>query len=343
MWSSLYLSSPLIHFDISSANSVDTGLNTQHEFHCDHPRTETEPRPIVLRRNSDGDVKVLGTNTDENFIATSGARDDSNLYLTKSLSCKSETAMSPSKGLLMNTLERKSNEDIDRSSENNVDLNGSLECNGREGNSHENNVFDQNGRSGEDSGALNNYENSTFDQNGLKEDIASLNGSMTSSSHTVVDECISKEKEGVKMENAKVENEGRNLDDDVETSKSRTISKPINCKSNHRLPKSRSTDESLLESGEGNSHSESHVSETGNTFKEFNNAPGSPKEISFNKLSKYLDTDGLAKVMDLVQARLEKLERCYQTKIDDLQTQLQAQGCICGPGPYANIRQDLVS
>ena len=361
LWSSLYLSTPLIFFgNSSSINLSDTALNTEEAFPNDCSRTEPETRPNLVRRNSDGDVKV--SYNDENFVGCSGARDDSDLYLTKPLVCKSETSMSPSKGLLVNGLDRKSNEDIGDICENNkFDRNGTLECNNKIENGCENNSTDQNGILGEDHGGLNSCENTVVDQNGIPakdggvnscentafdqiqgEKSNDLSDSMTSSSNTIVEDCNSSNTDEVKVADSEIQNGKLVSESGLEMSQTRLVSKAINCRSNHRL--NHITDETmLLQDGLGASHTENHTTKVGNSFREFEETPKSPNELFVNKLGKYLDIDGLSLVMDPVQARLVKLERCYLEKIEGLVEQLQAQGCVCGIRQKVNMKHHMVS
>ncbi len=351
----------MIYFgNTSSLSSSDAALNIEEAFPNDCSRTEPETRPNVGRRNSDGNVKVLCN--DENIVAGSGARDDSDLYLTKSLVCKPETSMSPSKGPLVNGIDRKSNEDI--GGENNTfDENGTINSNEIVENGCENNSIDQNGILGEDNGELNGCENAEVEQNGiptkdggvigskntefdqagtLAEESSDLDESMSSSTNTLVEDSDSSNTE-VKTTSSEIENEHQVSESDSDKSQqTRVVSKAINCKSNHRL--NHFNGETLsLHNGSGGSHAENHITEVGNSFKEIGDTPRSPKEVPFNKLWNYLDIDGLSLVVDPVQARLVKLERCYREKIEGLETQLQAHGCVCGVRQKVNIQQDMVS
>ncbi|CAB4024898.1 myotubularin-related 3-like isoform X1 [Paramuricea clavata] len=352
LWSSLYLSTPLIFFgNSSSSNSSDTVLNTEEVFPNDCSRTEPETRPNLVRRNSDGDVKV--SCNDENFVGCSGARDDSDLYLTKPLVCKSETSMSPSKGLLVNGLDRKSSEDIGSIYENNTfDRNGT-ECNNKMENGCENNSSDQNGILGEDYGGLNSCENTVVDQNGIPatdggvnscentafdqvqgEKSNDLGDSMTSSSNTIVEDSNSSNTDEVKVAGSEIQNGKLVSESGLEMSQTRLVSKAINCRSNHRL--NHITDETmLLQDGLGASHTENHTTKVGNSFREFEETPKSPKELFVNKLGKCLDIDGLSFVVDPAQAQL--------VKIGVLVEQLQAQGCVCGIRQKVNMKQNMVA
>jgi hypothetical protein len=371
LWSSLYLSTPLISFgNTSSLNSNDTtGLNIEEAFPGDYSRTEPETRPTVARRNSDGDVKVLCN--DENFAGCSGVRDDSDLYLTKSLVCKAETAISPSKSLLANGFDRKSNENIGGSCENNsFEHNGAADCNNETENGCENNSIGQNGLLEEDHIALNSSENTRVEQNGIPANDGDLNSSknsengtasdnsngtptdsgistekscelsdsMTNSSNTVVDDTNFSNTEEVKVTRSQIENGHQVSENGSGLSQRRSASKPINCRSNHRLGHLNDRIPSL----QNGSTAENHLQDVGNSFSEFGETPKSPEEMSFNKLRNYLDIDGLSLVLDPVQARLLRIERCYREKIEGLKTRLQAQGCVCGVRPTVNIQHDMV-
>ena len=325
-----------------SLNSSDSALVMDQDFPADSSRIEPEPRPNVVRRNSDGDVKILSS--DDNFVGSSGARDDSDLYMTKSLVCKPDTSLSPAKGLLANGLDRKSNEMVGDSRENNkFDQNETAEFKDKVEDSCENNSIDQ------DNG-LKYCENTVFDQNGIsgKNDSRSENintdacealrpegntnlaDSMISSSNTVVEE----DSNTSNIEEVKITKIGNGLlVSEKSLERTRPVSKAITCRSNHRLNHSSKHDLN-------GDHIGSHVSNAENSFGESGVTLKSPKEQALNKLQKYLDIDGLSLVVDPVQARLVKLERCYREKIQGLETQLQ--GCICGLDQKISIKQDMV-
>ncbi|XP_028415229.1 myotubularin-related protein 3-like [Dendronephthya gigantea] len=353
LWSSLYCSNPVIFFDNpTSLNSSDVALNNDQEFHYDDVRTEPEIRPNVARRNSDGDVKV--SSADGSLVAGSSARDDTELYLTKSLVCKSESMVSPgssqgistaspAKGSLANGVAEKSIET--NTSCGNNDHDGALEPCTEEGcdnSSVDQNiaVFKSDNIALHQDGTKDKLNSSESDQKGLSEK-NDLGDSLTSSSNTLVDESTSNNDEH--MVNGS-ENGNDCLLNGLETSHNtkKTVSKAINCKSNHRL-KPFIDGPLLSQDGASSSNIRKHFSEDGGSFNGCRGTPLSPKERSYNKLCKYIDEDGLSLVVDPVQARLVKLERCYRERIEGLETQLEASGCVCGLRQKVNNKQDMHS
>ena len=314
-------------------------------------------------------MKVLCN--DENFVGCSGVRDDSDLYLTKSLSSKAETNVNPSKSLLANGFDRKSDENIGGSCENeSFDKNGATNCDGEVGNIFEkNSVIKQNGLL-EDHGTMDSSENIVADQNGITGDDGNLgssensdngtstekgNGtptdsgtpiekssdlsdSMTSSSNTVVEDTNCSKTKEIKVTRSQIENVHQGLETGLGLSPTRCVSKAINCRSNHRL-NDFNDDTLLFQNGSAPTHVENHIA---NSFSESRDTPKSPKEMSFNKVKNFLDIDGLSLVLDPVQARLVKLERYYREKIQGLETKLHAQGFACGVAPKVNIKHDMV-
>ena len=339
LWSSLYCSSPVIFFDNpASLNSSDMAPNNDQEFQYDDSRTEPEIRPNVLRRNSDGDVKV--SSADGSFVSGSAARDDTELYFTKSLVCKSEAmvnpsssqgiaSVSPAKVLLVNGVDNNEDEALEpcnrelsegSSVDQNVALSGS-----------ENTAFHYGGTKDE----LNSSES---DQNGSSEK-TELADSMTSSSNTLVDECSSNNEEH--SANGSDNKNDCPLNGSETSRNTKTVSKAINCKSNHRLKLC--IDSPLLsQDGASTSNIGKLSSEDVRSFNGYRSTPLSPKERSYNKRCNYIDEDGLSLVVDPVQARLVKLERCYREKIEGLETQLEASGCVCGLRQKVNTKQDMV-
>ena len=347
----------MIYFDnLSSLNSSETALNIEHDFPDDYLRTEPESRPNVVRRNSDGDVKVWSA--DENLAGNSGTRDDSNLYLTKSLVCKPDANMGPAKGLLVNGLDRKSDEELSGSCESNttdqteVEESDSCEKNSVDQNgisdeaigglnSSENKDVDQNGESVKD-GVLDNSENAKFDQNGTSgtEENIKLNDSLTSSTNTLIEDSNCQITEEIKVANSEITNGHPILEPSSEIPPVRSMSKAIDCRSNHRI--SNLCDETQLLPDElSPKHDGNRISEN---RKGFDNTPRSPKQMRATEVGKYLDTDGLSFVMDSVQARLVKLERYYRERIEGLETQLRVhESCVCGVHETVRPKQETVS
>lgn len=332
------MATPLIQFGISSSlNSSDTYPNTEDTFGNGFSRTESEIRPNIVRRNSEGDVKVVFN--DETLVGSSGTRDDSDLYFTKSLVCKSDNSVSPSKALLVNGLDRLSNQNIGGCYEDaTVDQERNILDSGFENNSIDGikistedlenrllNPVDQNETS--DDGKLSGVEISAFDQNDVPGQSDEFADSMSSSSNTIIEESN-------KMNKANSDIENGPLISKSSAECSRTASKAINCSSSHRMRKVPDTTFALQNFSRAN-----HF-ESGGTLLE---TRWSPRELSSNKLSKYIDIDGLSLITDPVQERLVKLERCYREKIERLETQLQEQGCVCDPRHNVNIKEDPVS
>ena len=346
----------MIYFDnLSSLNLTESALNIERDFPHDYLRTEPESRPNVVRRNSDGDVKVAN----ENLVGNSGSRDDSNLYLTKSLVCKPEPKMSAAKGLLVNGLDRKSDEELNGSCENDgIDQSEVLESDSNHDGSCEDNSIDQNGISEEAIDASSSSESKDVYQNRklVKDDSSenseldhtpgteeSGNDSLTSSTNTIIDDPHCSITEEDKVTNSEIANGHRSSEPCSEMAPVRPTSKAINCRSNHRL--SNFGDETLLSPDKlSASHNEAHSLGNGNSFKDFHETAKSPGQTRASEVGKYLDTDGLSFVMDTVQARLVKLERYYRERIEGLETQLRVhESCACGIHETVNHKPETVS
>ena len=364
LWSSLYLTGPVVIFDILSTNTSDTALlgeiltDTMHR----------DSRPNTLRRNSDGDVNTLLLNSEDRHSMGSEFRDDTNseLYLAKSLSCKScfDPCKYPGKGLVMNGLPTNS-----QKSETDVSVNGvfdiSLDDSGKQSDGDEANVDRKSDTSLDNSENLSDIENANMLHEVPLEDSENSSNAVNGSINHLCNDSV---KDSEKQSEESNGSDGYRKNDDINscslTSSSQTLVEESG-RENTLTDISTEKLQETLENGVAelngcatvdtsqslNSYSDYHSIESNSRPYEDNVqhglTDGNMKETScdspYNKIKKHLDVDGLTMRTDPVQCRLLELERTYRAQIDDLQTQLQAQSCFCEPRSTSCIKPEMVT
>ena len=300
---------------MSTTNVSDTKLSGQQDLSMEHARSACDSCPSTVRRNSDGDVKSLISNSGDHCTPGSSFRDDTNsdLYLAKSVSCKScsETNKIPGKGLISQ---------------------GVLE------NPHQ--ISDKDGK------LSNLLQSDDTDENVFEDDSeqdikkGAINGSIASSCGTLVEDsdCLKNVSESDVDKYSSNSEKETESDSTTETVRENLVYTNGDCDD---LNDARSEISSTF-SSYSNDHEDScgYRSDLQGGFtkkKEF------IETVPYNKIKKHLDVDGLAVVVDPVQSRLQELERNYRGQIDELQTQLQTQGCLCEPRLSLNSKQEVVS